>query len=88
MSQLFQQLNQQPQSLGAYPQTNSYMSLLQQQFQNCKMMSNPIEYINNLPEMKNLLGLINQNGGNAKQFFYKLAERKGVNPDTILSMFK
>lgn len=52
------------------------------------MMSNPIEYINNLPEMKNILGLINQNGGNAKQFFYKLAEQKGVNPDTILSMFK
>ena len=52
------------------------------------MMSNPIEYINNLPEMRNILGLINQNGGNAKQFFYKLAEQKGVNPATILSMFK
>ena len=88
MSQLFQQLNQQPQSLGAYPQINSQISLLQQQFQKCKMMSNPIEYINNLPEMKNILGLINQNGGNAKQFFYKLAEQRGVNPDTILSMFK
>ena len=88
MTQLFQQLNPQ-QSSSVLPQQSNYkLNLLQQQFQKCKAMANPVEYIQNLPGMKDIVGLINQNGGNAKQLFYKLAEQKGVNPDNILNMFK
>ena len=40
------------------------------------------------PQMQQAIQYVNQNGGNAKQAFYKLAEQKGVNPDEILNMFK
>ena len=82
MNQLFQQLNQQ--SFGAPQQNNPVVNL----FKKVKMMSNPIGYINNLPEMKNIMGLVNQNGGDAKQLFYKLAQQKGVDPNSVLDMFK
>ena len=40
------------------------------------------------PQMRQVMDLVQQNGGNAKQAFYKLAEQKGVNPDEILNMLK
>lgn len=40
------------------------------------------------PQMKQVMNYVNENGGNAKQAFYKLAEQKGVNPDEILNMLK
>ena len=52
------------------------------------MMTDPIGYINNMPEMQQILGLVNQQGGNAKDLFYKLAEQKGVDPNQILNMLK
>ena len=67
---------------------NKVLAALKQKYQQCKMMADPLGYINNLPEMKNLVGLINQNGGNAKEYFYKLAEEKGVNPNDVLDIFK
>ena len=83
MSQLFQQLN--PQSQGAL---SNRMNILKQKFQQVKMLTDPIGYINNSPELKGVMDMVNQNGGNAQQFFYKLAEQKGVNPNDILNMFK
>ncbi len=41
-----------------------------------------------MPEMKNVINMVNQNGGNAQQVFYQLAQQKGVNPNDILDMFK
>ena len=87
MNQLFQQLNQQLSGAQSQPQ-NKVLAALKQKYQQCKMMADPLGYINNLPEMKNLVGLINQNGGNAKEYFYKLAEEKGVNPNDVLDIFK
>lgn len=83
MNQLFQQLN--PQSQGAL---SNRMNMLKQKFQQVKMLTDPIGYINNSPELKGVMDMVNQNGGNAQQFFYKLAEQKGVNPNDILNMFK
>lgn len=40
------------------------------------------------PQMRQVMDLVQQNGGNAKQAFYKLAEQKGVNHDEILNMLK
>ena len=42
----------------------------------------------NNPQMKQAIEYIGQNGGNAKEAFYALAKQKGVNPDTILNMFR
>lgn len=39
--------------------------------------------INNNPQIKNL---IQQYGGDPKTAFYKLAEQKGVDPDSILQL--
>ena len=83
MNQLFQQLN--PQSQGAL---SNRMNMLKQKFQQVKMLTNPIGYINSSPELKGVMDMVNQNGGNAQQFFYKLAEQKGVDPNEILNMFK
>ena len=52
------------------------------------MMTDPVGYLNSMPEMKNIMNLVQQNGGNAQQLFYKLAEQKGVDPNQILDMFK
>lgn len=52
------------------------------------MMTDPIGYLNSIPEMKNIMGLVNQNGGNAKNLFYQLAQQKGINPNDILDIFK
>jgi hypothetical protein len=32
--------------------------------------------------------LLRENGGNAQQVFYQLAQQKGINPNDILNMFK
>lgn len=57
-----------------------------------KTAQNPEAMLNMLanknPQLKKAIGLINQNGGNAKETFYKLANKLGVNPDDILSMLK
>ena len=40
------------------------------------------------PQIKQVMDYINQNGGDAKAAFYKLADEKGVNPDEILSQLR
>ena len=35
----------------------------------------------NNPNMKNVMDYVNQNGGDPKQAFYKMAQEKGVNPN-------
>lgn len=44
--------------------------------------------INNNPQLKQAMDLVQQNGGDPEKAFYKLAEEKGVNPDDILNMLK
>ena len=81
MNQLFQQLN--PQSSGVHL-NNPIVNL----FNRVKLMTNPIQYINNSPELKSVRDMVNQNGGDARQVFYQLAQQKGVDPNQILDMFK
>ena len=40
------------------------------------------------PQLKQTLDFVNQNGGNAKELFYKMAQQKGIDPNTILSQLK
>lgn len=44
--------------------------------------------INQNPQMKQVMEMVNKNGGNPKDAFYALAKEKGVNPDDILDMLK
>ena len=44
--------------------------------------------INNNPQFKHVMDIVNQNGGDAQKAFYKLAEEKGIDPDDILNMLK
>ena len=85
MSQLFQQLNPQSTDARLPHQQNSPIANL---FKKCKMMTNPLGYIKTIPGMNQVLDLVQQSGGDAQQFFYNLAEKKGVDPNNILNMFK
>lgn len=44
--------------------------------------------IQNNPQMKQVMGIINQAGGDPKTAFYRMAEEKGVDPEQILSMLR
>ena len=83
MNSLYQQLMQNSQ-----PQTNN----LQQMMNTIKNSRNPKAMLEQMmqsnPQMKQAIEYIGQNGGNAKEAFYALAKQKGVNPDTILNMFR
>ena len=40
------------------------------------------------PNYKKVIEYVNQNGGDPKKAFFQMAQEKGVNPDSILSMLK
>ena len=42
----------------------------------------------NNPQMRQVMDLINQSGGDPKAAFYKLAQEKGIDPQQILDMLK
>ena len=61
-------------------------------FQSVKNAQNPNAMIQSLmqqnPQMKQVMDVVNQYGGNAKQAFYAMAQQKGVDPDTIINSLK
>ena len=40
------------------------------------------------PQIKYVMDLVNQNGGDPKAAFYKLAEEKGIDPNEIINILK
>ena len=38
------------------------------------------------PQVKQAIDIVNQNNGDAKAAFYKLAQERGVDPDQIIGM--
>lgn len=62
---------------------------LKQTITTIKSMSNPQAFVQNMinqnPQVKQIL---DQNGGDAKTAFYKLAEQKGIDPNQIIDLFK
>lgn len=57
-------------------------------FKMLKSAGNPKMLLNQMagqnPQLKQVMQYVNENGGDAKQAFYKLAEERGVNPEEIL----
>lgn len=55
-------------------------------------MGNPQMALQNMlaqnPNMKQAMDYVNQNGGNPKAAFEKLAHENGINPDEIMGMLK
>lgn len=64
---------------------------LKDMYKMIKSAGNPQIMLNQMlgrnPQLKQAMNYINQNGGDPKQAFYKLAQEKGVNPEEILKQF-
>ena len=54
--------------------------------QNPQAMLNQL--MSNNPQMKPVMDVINQYGGDAKKAFYSIAEQNGIDPNDIFSMMK
>ena len=57
-----------------------------------KSANNPMSMMQQIasmdPRMQQVMKVIQDNGGDAKTAFYRVAEQKGVNPDDILNVVK
>lgn len=66
----------------------NFMSL----FNTVKNAQNPNAMLQSMaqnnPQLKTVLETISQNGGNAKELFYKMAQQKGIDPNTIINQVK
>ena len=83
MNSLFQQLTQNQQ----LPNRN-----LQQLINSFKNSSNPQEfiqqYIQNNPQVQNIYSMLKNSNRSPKDFFYYMAQQKGVDPEAILKLLK
>lgn len=86
MNKLYQQFNQsskrqlqQPNNIG-----DLYKQLQGAGDKNSFMMN----LMKRNPQLKQVIDLVQQNGGNAEQVFYQLAQEKGINPASILNSLK
>ena len=61
-------------------------------FQTMRNAKNPMDamtqYIQNSPEGQQAMAYVQQNGGSAKDAFYRLAQQQGVDPESILAMLR
>ena len=46
------------------------------------------QFVQSNPQMQQVINVINQNGGDARKAFYAMAQQKGIDPNSILSMLK
>jgi hypothetical protein len=53
---------------------------------------NPTAMLNQMimqnPNLKQVMDIVNQYGGDANKAFYAIAEQKGINPQEIIDMLK
>ena len=54
--------------------------------QNPQAMLNQL--MNNNPQMKQVMDIVNQHDGDPKKAFYAMAEQNGIDPNDILNMMK
>lgn len=83
---MYQKQNQSP-----LPPNNSF-NMIKQMTDMLKGKNNPEQMIQLLaqqnPQIANIMRLVNSNGGNAKDLFMREAQRKGIDPNQIISMLK
>lgn len=72
--------------------TNPMMQRVKQAVDMVKNSQNPSALLNqmmsNNPNMKQVMDLINQHGGDPEKAFRTVAEQNGFNPDDFINMFK
>ena len=87
---LFQQLTGQSQTSNMF--TNPQIQNVKKIVNTIKMAKNPQATINNMiannPQMQQAINYVNNNGGNPKAAFEKLAKERGFDPNQIINMLK
>lgn len=56
--------------------------------QQIKAMGNPAMMIQQMPQYKQIMDYVNQNGGDAKAAFYAKAQEMGIDPDEIIKAMR
>lgn len=59
-----------------------------QMVQSLKAIGNPQMMIQQMPQYKQVMDYVNQNGGDAKSAFYAKAKEMGVDPEEILKVLR
>ena len=71
---------------------NLAMNSLKPMINMVKASQNPQAMLEQLarsnPQLKNVMDMVNANGGDARSTFYKMAGHRGIDPDTILKMLR
>lgn len=56
--------------------------------QQIKAMGNPAMMIQQMPQYRQIMDYVNQNGGDAKAAFYAKAQEMGIDPDEIIKAMR
>lgn len=87
MNPILNQLQQTP-TMAQTPQIGQIKSMMNM----LQVASNPQAALQSIlvtnPQLKELIPLINKNGGDYKKTFYDLAAQRGVNPEEVLKLIK
>lgn len=71
---------------------NNNLSQIKQMMNMVRSAGNPQAMLQSIaqnnPQMKQVMDIVGQSGGDPKAAFYRMAEEKGVDPEQILSMLK
>ena len=71
---------------------NSNLNQIKQMMNMVRSAGNPQamlqSMVQNNPQMKQVMDIVGQSGGDPKAAFYKMAEEKGVDPEQVLSMLR
>ena len=59
-----------------------------QTVQMIRSIGNPQMMIQQMPQYKQVMDYVKENGGDPKTAFYKMAEQMGINPDDIINQLK
>lgn len=72
--------------------TNNNLSQIKNLMNMAKSAQNPQAFLQSIaqnnPQMKQVMSIVEQSGGDPKDAFYKMAEEKGVDPEQVLSMLR
>ena len=81
-----------PEILRQLATSNPLMRRAKQMLGMVNASQNPQSTLNQLrmnnPQMKQVMDVVNQYGGDPQKAFYAIAEQQGVNPQEILNMLK
>ena len=66
----------------------SQMGQIKNLMQMARVMQSPQAAIQQIPQLRQAMDIVNQSGGDPQKAFYALAKQKGVDPESILSQLR